>query len=378
MIESQSENNFNKENTVSENMGDVKTTTTTQSPISAPGLLPGIPTQPHNKSKRLHVTNIPFRFRELDLIEIFQPFGPILEAEIIFNERGSKGFGFVTMMSAEDASNAKQKLGGAIIDGRKIEVNWATPRATKSVNRAPFLVSPSLTYPAALRARAAFLTPAQASTYQRLAAARNSFLELAAARNHPFASHHRSLAIADATQLQDPYFAAALAAANTNAVQSVPGAQSVNDLANVAGGQAAAAAAFNPRFSSPYATAAATQQLAAQQQTAFSFEDQLLGYQTLPITSIPTALQPAQDQRAQPGLMGDPWQAAAQAGQEQQAAAGMPGMQNDQDYIWTTLIPQQQAAAVMRQHLELAQHQSIVNPVSRALGVAASYRYYPY
>ena len=52
----------------------------------------------------------------------FQPFGPILEAEIIFNERGSKGFGFVTMMSAEDASNAKQKLGGAIIDGRKIEV----------------------------------------------------------------------------------------------------------------------------------------------------------------------------------------------------------------------------------------------------------------
>lgn len=46
----------------------------------------------------------------------------------------------------------------------------------------------------------------------------------------------RSLAIADATQLQDPYFAAALAAANNTAVQSVPGAQSVNDLANVAGG----------------------------------------------------------------------------------------------------------------------------------------------
>ena len=45
----------------------------------------------------------------------------------------------------------------------------------------------TVTYPAALRARAAFLTPAQASTYQRLAAARNSFLELAAARNHPFA-----------------------------------------------------------------------------------------------------------------------------------------------------------------------------------------------
>lgn len=364
MIDSPSDT-FNKENTASENMSDVKTTTT-QSPISAPGLLPGIPTQPNNKSKRLHVTNIPFRFRELDLIEIFQPFGPILEAEIIFNERGSKGFGFVTMMSAEDASNAKQKLGGAIIDGRKIEVNWATPRATKSVNRAPFLVSPSLTYPAALRARAAFLAPAQATTYQRIAAARNSFLELAAARNHPFA---RSL-VADAAQLQDPYFAAALAAANTTAVQSVPGAPSVNDLAN-------AAAAFNPRFSSPYATAAATQQLAAQN-ASFSFEDQLLGYQTLPITSIPTAVQQAPDQRGQPGLMGDPMAMGGLGAAQDGGVGAQGGMGGGEDYIWTTLIPQQQAAAVMRQHLELAQHQTIINPVSRALGVAASYRYYPY
>ena len=62
--------------------------------------------------------------------------------------------------------------------------------------------------------------------------------------------------------------------------------------------------------------------------------------------------------------MGDPWQSAAAAGQEQGPAAGVPGMAGNEDYIWTTLIPQQQAAAVMRQHLELAQHQTIVNPVS--------------
>ena len=36
----------------------------------------------------------------------------------------------------------------------------------------------------------------------------------------------------------------------------------------------------------------------------------------------------------------------------------------ESDYVWATLIPQhQQQAALMRQHLELAQHQSI-NPVS--------------
>ena len=56
------------------------------------------------------------------IIVNFQPFGNILEAEIIFNERGSKGFGFVTMYTAEEANNAKQKLSGQIIDGRKIEV----------------------------------------------------------------------------------------------------------------------------------------------------------------------------------------------------------------------------------------------------------------
>ncbi|KAK3610749.1 hypothetical protein CHS0354_028147 [Potamilus streckersoni] len=40
--------------------------------------------------KRLHVSNIPFRFREADLRNLLGHFGPILDVEIIFNERGSK------------------------------------------------------------------------------------------------------------------------------------------------------------------------------------------------------------------------------------------------------------------------------------------------
>ena len=46
--------------------------------------------------KRLHVSNIPFRFRDPDLRQMFGKHGNILDVEIIFNERGSKGFGFVT------------------------------------------------------------------------------------------------------------------------------------------------------------------------------------------------------------------------------------------------------------------------------------------
>lgn len=47
----------------------------------------------------------------------------MIDAEIIFNERGSKGFGFVTFMRAEDANVARDAISGKVIDGRKVEVS---------------------------------------------------------------------------------------------------------------------------------------------------------------------------------------------------------------------------------------------------------------
>uniref|UniRef100_A0A3Q3W3F8 RNA binding protein fox-1 homolog 2 n=1 Tax=Mola mola TaxID=94237 RepID=A0A3Q3W3F8_MOLML len=59
---------------------------------------------------------------------MFGQFGKILDVEIIFNERGSKGFGFVTFESSADAERAREKLHGTLVEGRKIEVNNATAR----------------------------------------------------------------------------------------------------------------------------------------------------------------------------------------------------------------------------------------------------------
>jgi len=89
--------------------------------------------------KRLHVSNIPFRFRDPDLRQMFGKYGNITDVEIIFNERGSKGFGFITFATHEEGERAKKGLHGTIVEGRKIEVNDATARVQTKKPLAPVL-----------------------------------------------------------------------------------------------------------------------------------------------------------------------------------------------------------------------------------------------
>merc|ERR1719219_2512430 len=81
-----------------------------------------------NLPKRLHVSNVPFRYREHNLVMLFGKFGNVEDAEIIYNDQGSKGFGFVTMSRGRDADNALIRLNHSIVEGRIIEVNLATPK----------------------------------------------------------------------------------------------------------------------------------------------------------------------------------------------------------------------------------------------------------
>ena len=65
----------------------------------------------------------------------------MVDAEIIFNEKGSKGFGFVSMANPGEAAYARAVLQGAIVEGRRIDVNPATaktmPRPVSALHMKP-------------------------------------------------------------------------------------------------------------------------------------------------------------------------------------------------------------------------------------------------
>ncbi|XP_049780850.1 RNA binding protein fox-1 homolog 3-like isoform X4 [Schistocerca cancellata] len=179
-----------------------------------------------NQPKRLHVSNIPFRFRDPDLRAMFGQFGPILDVEIIFNERGSKGFGFVTFANSADADRARERLHGTVVEGRKIEVNNATARVqTKKVPAVPNVF---LTRNGTVPTLVCVQWPEAAAALRGVAIqrgrARATFPAAAAAAAAAFARHPTPLSAAAATALHgytpsvyyDPFLAAHAATADPN------------------------------------------------------------------------------------------------------------------------------------------------------------------
>ena len=96
--------------------------------------------QAKTRPKRLHVSNIPFRMTSLDLEWIFSSCGKVMDAEVIANEKGSKGFGFVTFLDEKCAAEAMKILDGTTWDGRRMEVNEAHPKQKYKVSPSPGLL----------------------------------------------------------------------------------------------------------------------------------------------------------------------------------------------------------------------------------------------
>ena len=79
----------------------------------------------------IYVGNIPYSLRSQSLREIFEEFGEVVSAEIIFDrqKRRSKGYGFVEMADEQDGLEAIEELDGEEVEGRRLRVREAQGKA---------------------------------------------------------------------------------------------------------------------------------------------------------------------------------------------------------------------------------------------------------
>lgn len=81
-------------------------------------------------SNKLFVGNLSFNMTENDLQDAFAALGTVVEANLMMDRATGRprGFGFVTMSTAEEAQKAVEAMNGKSIDGRALTVNIARPR----------------------------------------------------------------------------------------------------------------------------------------------------------------------------------------------------------------------------------------------------------
>lgn len=81
-------------------------------------------------STKIFVGNLAFKVTENDLEKMFSQYGPVTEALVMLDRQTgrSRGFGFVSMESAEAAKAAIEALNGSQVEDRPLTVNEARPR----------------------------------------------------------------------------------------------------------------------------------------------------------------------------------------------------------------------------------------------------------
>ena len=85
-------------------------------------------------SNKLFVGNLSFDITENDLQDAFAAYGTVTETNLMMDRMSGRprGFGFVTMSTAEEAQKAIAALNGAQLDGRALTVNVAKPREERA------------------------------------------------------------------------------------------------------------------------------------------------------------------------------------------------------------------------------------------------------
>lgn len=81
-------------------------------------------------STKLYVGNLSFETTETTLQDAFAAHGTVTDSVIMMDRMSNRprGFGFITMGTAEEAQKAIDALNGTDLDGRTLTVNLAKPR----------------------------------------------------------------------------------------------------------------------------------------------------------------------------------------------------------------------------------------------------------
>ena len=82
---------------------------------------------------KLYVGNLPFQTTSDDLRELFAQAGSVESAQVVEDRMTgrSRGFGFVEMTTAEEATAAIEQFNGKDFNGRNLTVNEARPRTDR-------------------------------------------------------------------------------------------------------------------------------------------------------------------------------------------------------------------------------------------------------
>lgn len=99
-------------------------------------------------SNKLYVGNLSYETKEDDLRDFFKDCGKLVSVKIILDAQTgqSRGFGFVELETAAQASKAISSLNGAELNGKNVKVNEAQNRNDRGGSRGGFRSNNSRRY----------------------------------------------------------------------------------------------------------------------------------------------------------------------------------------------------------------------------------------
>ncbi|XP_047338701.1 small RNA-binding protein 11, chloroplastic-like [Impatiens glandulifera] len=99
------------------------------SPCSSLKTTPSLLITRRGIASKLYVGGLSFSTTEKGLLETFSQYGQVVEAVVVTDKitARSKGFGFVTFASADEAEKAVTEMDGKPLNGRVVAVDYARP-----------------------------------------------------------------------------------------------------------------------------------------------------------------------------------------------------------------------------------------------------------